>query len=115
MKKFLKGFDYAFKGLKYAFHTQINFKFQILAAAIIINLGYYVGLGRGEWLWIITAITMVLVLELLNTTIEVFVDMVSPDHHPKAGIIKDVSAGAVLLASAFALAVGLFIFLPKFF
>lgn len=115
MKGFIKGFEFAFKGLVYAFSTQINFKFHVFAALSAVALGLYVNLNYNEWLWISTAILMVLIIELLNTAIEVLVNLVSPGYNPKAGIIKDVSAAAVLIAAVFAIAVGLFIFIPKLF
>lgn len=115
MKKFLRGFKYAYQGLAYAFGTQINFRVHVFAATAAILLGYFLGLDAAEWIWICSAILVVLIVELLNTAIEVLVDLVSPDYHPKAGIIKDVSAGAVLLTALFAVLVGLFIFVPKIF
>jgi diacylglycerol kinase len=51
--------------------------------------------------------------ELFNTAIEVLVDLVSPDIHPKAKIVKDVASAAVLVAAIFAAIVGLIIFIPK--
>jgi undecaprenol kinase/diacylglycerol kinase (ATP) len=111
---FFRGFRYAFRGLVYAFSTQINFRFQFIAALGAILLGLYMDISTSEWMWICSAILVVLIVELLNTAIEVLVDLVSPGYHPKAGIIKDVSAGAVLLTALFAVVVGLFIFVPKF-
>lgn len=113
MRKFVRGFHYAYQGLVYAFSTQINFRVHVFSALVAIILGYYFGLSSAEWIWIGSAILLVLIVELLNTAIEVLVDLVSPDYHPKAGIIKDVSAGAVLLTALFAVMVGLFIFVPK--
>lgn len=113
MKKFLTGFVYAYQGLRYAFSTQINFKVHVFAALCAITLGLYLHLNVNEWLWICTAILVVLFVELLNTAIEVLVDLVSPEFNYKAGIIKDISAAAVLIAACFALTVGLFVFLPR--
>lgn len=113
MKKFLKGFEYAYNGLTYAFSTQINFKFHVFAAFCAISLGLYLDLNHTEWLWISTSILVVLIVELLNTAIEVLVNLVSPEYNPKAGIIKDIAAAAVLIAACFAAVVGVFIFLPR--
>lgn len=113
MKKFLKGFTYAWNGLIYAFATQINFKFHVFAAVIAIALGLYFNLSQTEWLWICSAILFVLIVELLNTAIEILVNLVSPGYDPKAGIIKDISAAAVLITALFAVIVSLFIFIPK--
>ena len=113
MRKFIRGFRYAYQGLIYAFSTQINFRVHVFSAAIAVLLGVYFELSHSEWIWIASAILLVLIVELLNTAIEVLVDLVSPDYHPKAGIVKDVSAGAVLLTAMFAVMVGLLIFVPK--
>jgi diacylglycerol kinase len=113
MKRFLKSFFYAFKGLAYAFKTQLNFKIHCFSGVLAIALGLYLNLSIIEWLWISLAIALVLIVELINTAIEVLVDLVSPQQHPKAGAIKDVSAAAVLLSALLALGIGLFIFVPK--
>jgi diacylglycerol kinase len=113
MKKFFKGFTYALKGLKYAFTTQINFRFHSAAAVLVLCLALYFRISIVEWLWIIAAIGIVLIAELFNTALEVLVNLVSPDHHPKAGIIKDVSAAAVFITCVIAALIGLLIFTPK--
>ena len=115
IKKFFKGFTYAFKGLRYAFSTQINFKVHTLSAVLVIILGCFLNITFQEWLWIILAISMVLVAELINTAFEVLVNLISPEHDSKAGIIKDLAAGAVLVTAFFAVIIGLIIFLPKIF
>ncbi len=115
IRKFLKGFRFAFTGIAYAFSTQINFKVHIVSAVTVCVLGYYCGLNNTEWLWISAAILLVLIAELFNTAIEVLVDMVSPGYHPKAGIIKDLASAAVLVTGILALIIGLVIFVPKYF
>jgi diacylglycerol kinase len=113
MKGFLKSFLYAFNGLVYAFKSQLNFKVHCVAAVIVILTGAYLGLSNTEWALIAVAIGLVIVVELVNTAIEVLVDLVSPGQHPKAGAIKDIAAAAVLIAAVVALAIGLLIFIPK--
>ena len=114
MNKFLYSFRYAFKGLVYAFKTQLNFKIHCVVAVFVIGLGLYVNLVLTEWLWIIFAIGLVMIMELLNTGIEVLVDLISPQQQAKAGAIKDVAAAAVLVSALVAVAIGLCIFVPKF-
>ena len=114
MEKFFKSFVYAFKGLAYALRTQLNFKLHCVSAVCVILLGLYTKLSSAEWLWIVLAIAMVLVLELVNTAIETLVDLVSPQQQAKAGIVKDVAAAAVLVAAFLALSIALIIFVPKF-
>ncbi|MES2445585.1 MAG: diacylglycerol kinase family protein [Bacteroidota bacterium] len=113
MKKLINSFAYAIKGLNYTFRSQLNFKIHCLGALIVIILGFLVDLNSYEWLWIILSIAMVIILELVNTAIEILVDLVSPEYHPKAGTIKDVAAAAVLVGALLALIIGLFIFVPK--
>lgn len=111
----IRSFGFAVAGLRYAFNTQPNFKFHIVALLVVSVSGWYVDLSRSEWLWIIAAVAMVLVAELLNTAIEVLVNLVSPAYHIKAGIVKDTAAAAVLIAAFAAAAIGLIIFIPKIF
>jgi diacylglycerol kinase len=113
MHKFIRSFGYAFAGLAYVFKTQLNFKVHCFALVITTLLGFYLDLSVPEWLWILLACGLVLMAELFNTALEVLVDLVSPEIHPKAKIIKDVSAAAVLITAMTAVGIGLFIFIPK--
>ncbi len=76
-------------------------------------MGYIVNLNANEWLWISLAIALVLILELVNTSIEVLVDLISPQQNFKAGAIKDVASAAVLVGALFSVVVAFFIFIPK--
>nr|WP_068892433.1 diacylglycerol kinase family protein [Pedobacter panaciterrae] len=115
MLKFIKGFGYAFSGIIYAFKTQLNFKFHIVALLLTAIAGWYFTLSVHEWLWIVAAAAIVLITELLNTAIEVLVDLISPNFNPKAKIIKDVAAASVLIAAIGSAIIGLIIFIPKIF
>ena len=113
MKKFLKGFYFAFNGISYSFRTQLNFRIHCLISLLVIAVCFYLGLTAAEWLWIFAAIAFVFIAELFNTAIEILVDLVSPEFNPKAGLIKDISAAAVLIAAIMALITGIIILLPK--
>jgi diacylglycerol kinase (ATP) len=113
MRKFIRGFGYAFNGIWHAAATQLNFRVHLVAALVAVYAGYALHISNGEWLWIIFCIAVVLVAELFNTAIEFLVDLASPEYNKKAGLVKDMSAGAVLITAAGALAIGLIIFLPK--
>lgn len=113
MKKLIRSFGYAFKGIAYATTTQLNFRIHLGATVLAAAMGLFFRISGHEWLWIALCITIVLVAEIFNTMIEALTDMVSPGYNEKAGHIKDMSAGAVVIAAAFALIVGLVIFLPK--
>ena len=113
MKKLIRSFGYAFKGVAYATSSQLNFRIHLGATVLAILMGYLLKISVGEWQWIALCITLVLVTEIFNTMIETLVDLVSPGYNEKAGHIKDMSAGAVVIAAIFAVITGLIIFLPK--
>lgn len=111
----LKSFGFAFEGIATEFKKGRNFRIQILMGILALILGWVLKISSEEWFDLIIVIASVLILELINTAIESMVDMISPEIQPKAKIAKDVSAGAVLVASAASVAVGALIFLPKIF
>jgi diacylglycerol kinase len=75
MAKFIKSFGYAFSGIAYAFKSQFNFRFHVVALFIVGLAGWYFQLSANEWLWIVAATGIVLLSELFNTAIEVLVDL----------------------------------------
>lgn len=115
MKKLIRSFGYAFKGVAYATSSQLNFRIHLGASVVAILLGYLLHVSISEWQWIALCITIVLATEIFNTMIETLVDLISPGYNEKAGRIKDMSAGAVVIAALFALITGFIIFLPKLF
>lgn len=108
-----KSFTYAFRGLRILFETQQNSWIQVVFAFLIVSLGVSLRISIIEWLFIILSIGFVLTAEAFNTAIEIDIDLTSPTYHPYARDTKDVAAGAVLLASFTATAIGMVIFLPK--
>lgn len=113
MRRLIKSFGYALSGIAYTVKTQLNFRIHLTAVLIVGLAGWYFQLSAHEWLWIILAIGLVLVAELLNTAIELLVDLVSPGFNEKAGRVKDVAAGAVIVAAFIAVLIGTIIFIPK--
>lgn len=106
-------FGYAFKGIAYALKSEHNIWIHCVLAIVAIALGFFLEIKRLEWLFIILSIGLVFIAELFNTAIEALVDLVSPEHNPKAGRVKDIAAGAVLFAAITAALIGLFVFGPK--
>ena len=113
MKKIIRSFGFAFKGVAYATATQLNFRVHLVATAVAVLLGFALHISSNDWEWITLSITLVLVTELFNTMIEALTDLVSPGYNEKAGHVKDMSAGAVVIAALFAFVTGMVIFLPK--
>ena len=106
-------FRTAFSGLSHAVGSQKNFQIQIVIGVLVLIAAWWFGFSRTEWLILILTIAIVLAAELLNTVVEVVVDLaVREKLLPDAKIAKDVSAAAVLLISAFSVIVGMILFLP---
>jgi len=108
-----KSFKYAFEGIKITFKNEPNFRIQLILALLSIFLGIILKISQTEWLILTIVIFLVLLLELINSSLEAFVDLVSPEINEKAKIAKDTSAGAVLVASILSLVIGIVLFLPK--
>jgi len=115
MKKRLLSFKFAFRGLFFLFKDQPNAWIHLVAAIGVIIAGIFFRLSNSEWMFISLAIGFVFSTELANSAIEELVNKVSPEQNPVAGKIKDLAAGAVLLAAITALVIGLVIFIPKLF
>lgn len=108
-----KSFLYAGEGLKTALKQEPNLRVHIAIAIIVLFLAILLGFNVFEWLLLLFAISLVIILELVNTAIESLVDIVSPEVKDKAKIAKDVSAASVFVAALVSIMVGIILFLPK--
>lgn len=106
-------FYYAFEGIKEAFKNEPNFRIHSILGLIALSLAYILNFKKEEWIILFFTIAFVLILELINTSLEAIVDLVSPNIRAKAKVAKDVSAAAVFISSILALLVGAILFLPK--
>lgn len=109
MSSFFKSFAYAFNGLRLSL-GQRSIRLHMASTLAVIALGCLLQLERWEWCVIVVCIGVVISAEVMNTAIEQFVDMVSPQYSEKAGRVKDLSAGAVLAAAIMAAVSGAVIF-----
>jgi diacylglycerol kinase len=110
--KAIRSFRFAFQGIWQFFRQENNARVHLLATVLVIVAGWFFGLNRYDWLWITVAVALVWVSESMNTAIEKLVDMVSPGFDSRAGAVKDLAAGAVLLATLAAVIIGLIVFWP---
>lgn len=110
--KLLKSFRYAIEGLRYAVGTQRNMRIHFVTALVVLFFSLCLPLSKLEVLLLFVSITLVLFAELINTSIEAIVDLVTEEYHPLAKIAKDVAAGAVFFTAALAFIVGTSIFFP---
>lgn len=105
-------FGHALEGIACVVREERNARIHLAAAAAVIALGIWLGLTTLEWALIVAAIALVFVGEMLNTVVEVVVDLVTPQEHPLAKCAKDVAAGAILLASLAAAIIGILVLGP---
>ncbi len=112
---FWRSLNQAWRGLLYAWRTQGHIKFHIVAGISVLCFAWWWEVSTFEWMMLIIAIGCVIAAEVMNTALEIVVDMIQPNFHPLAGIAKDVAAGAVLVTTIQAIAIGLIVFFPRLF
>lgn len=115
MRKFLKGFSFAFQGLMDSIKTQVNMRFHLFALCAVTAAGIFFQIDKVEWLIIILCFALVIGMELLNTAIEHLANAVTTEFNPLIKRAKDAAAAAVLWVSLLAALIGLWIFLPYIF
>ncbi|MBE0451280.1 MAG: diacylglycerol kinase family protein [Clostridia bacterium] len=108
----IKSFKYAIKGIKLAIREERNFRIMLMTFFVVVWLGLYFKLEKVDWMMIFITSGIVLVAELINTTIENMMDMISPEYDIMIERIKDLSAGAVLVTAIFSVIVGFIVFVP---
>jgi len=111
-KKFFISLRIAISGLKITFKKEQSFRIQVFMGLIVILLMFVLKLNPLEKSVLIIVIAMVLSLELINSQIERFLDVIQPSYQPEVKLIKDISAAAVLIAALGAVVVGIVILLP---
>jgi diacylglycerol kinase len=111
-RRLLKSFKYSFTGLGSLIKKEQNFRIHIIASMVVIILGFYFQITIWEWTLVILMIAMVLILEMLNTVFERFVDMLKPRIHHYVKEIKDVMSAIVFTAALTSVIIGLIIFVP---
>lgn len=111
-KTWMQRVNLAIEGVIYSVRTQRHMRYHFYAALAALVLSLLLNVTRTEFILLCMAIVLVLVTEMLNTAIEVTVDMISEDYHPLAKIAKDIAAGVVLVASLGALTLGYLILYP---
>lgn len=114
-KRFCKSFKYSYEGLKYAYINEQSLTIHISVASIVILAGILLKISQMQWLFILMCIGIIMATELINTSIEATIDLISPEYNQLAKIAKDTASAAVFVFSVVALSGGLIIFLPKLF
>lgn len=113
--RFIELVNCAIEGILWAVNSQRHMRVHFLAAAAVLLLALFYRVAALDFVALAFAVTLVLVVELVNTALEVVVDLVSPDFHPLARRVKDVAAGSVLVASIGAAMAGYVVLAPYVF
>ena len=101
------------KRIKKFFDREQNLLVHIIATIIVTILGIITNLSLEQWILIYSMVAFVITSELINSSIELVVDLYTKKFHPLAMVAKDVAAAAVLVSAGTALIVGLYVFIPK--
>lgn len=112
-QNFFKAMKNSINGILYTLKKERNIKIQIIISILVIIFGFLFKLNLTEWLILTITIFIVIIAELVNTAVEVTVDLITEEYNEKAKIAKDISAGAVLMSAINSIIVGIIIFCPK--
>ncbi|MCG2712557.1 MAG: diacylglycerol kinase [Candidatus Omnitrophica bacterium] len=113
-RRLLESFNYAIEGFLYVLKTQKNMRLHFLSAIIVLLLGFYYNFTKIELILLLLTICFVLIAEMFNSGVELIIDLITDEFHPLARIIKDITAGAVLVASINAVFIGYMLFISDF-
>lgn len=113
ISKRLQSFQYAFNGLRILIKEEHNARIHLLATVLVVALSAILKITINEWIAVLRCIGFVFLAEILNTAIENLCDFVSHEKRQQIKIIKDLAAGAVLIATIISVVTACFIFIPK--
>jgi diacylglycerol kinase (ATP) len=109
----LDSFNYALEGIIHVLRTQRNLRIHFAVAVGVLALALALDITKIELIALLLSITFVLIAEMLNSAIEGAIDATTTSFDPNAKLAKDIAAGAVLIASVNAVAVGYLVFAGK--
>ncbi|MCM1990797.1 diacylglycerol kinase [Oceanirhabdus seepicola] len=109
-RNLLESFNYAIKGIRWAFLNERNFKVHTVVSILVIILGIVFQITKVEFLITLLCIGMVLGGELINTAIEKLCDGISGEFKVYIKAAKDIAAGGVLVTAFISAIIGILIF-----
>lgn len=112
-KNWFESANHAIEGILYVVRTQRHMRWHFLSAIVILLISLFLGLTKIEFIALTLGIILVLLSEMINTAVEVAVDLFQEEFHPLAKIAKDIAAGAVLIAASGAIVIGYLILFPQ--
>src|SRR5688572_22734538 len=109
----IESFNFAFEGIIHVLRTQRNMRIHFAIAFAVLVAAVAVGVDRLELVALLLAIAFVLIAEMINTAIEAGIDVSTTAFDPLAKLAKDIAAGAVLIATVNAVAIGYLVFIDR--
>jgi len=106
----LESFNFAFEGIIHVLRTQRNMRIHFLAAVVVLVAALAVGVSKLELIALLLAIAFVFITEMINSALEHAIDVATTSFDPLAKLAKDIAAGAVLIATVNAIAIGYLVF-----
>ena len=103
-------FNFAFEGIIHVLRTQRNMRVHFAVAVIVLVAGLWVGVSKLELIALLLAIAFVFITEMINSALEQAIDVATTSFDPLAKLAKDIAAGAVLIATVNAIAIGYLVF-----
>jgi diacylglycerol kinase (ATP) len=98
VKRVISATRNSFAGLAEAVRCEDAFRQELVLAAILVPLAFWLGRNGFERALLVVTVLMVLIVELLNSAIEAAVDRISFENHRLAKRAKDIGSAAVMLA-----------------
>ena len=108
----LRTFKNAFAGCWYAFTTQKNFIVHFIISLLVLLLALWLQVSYERFLFLVLAVFLGFAVEMINTMVEKIVDLITQRYHPVAKIIKDLSAGVMLIVSVGVAVIGFLVIFP---
>ncbi|MBA3365801.1 MAG: diacylglycerol kinase [Actinobacteria bacterium] len=106
----IDSFNFALEGIIHVLRTQRNMRIHLAVAVAVLVAALAVGVSKVELMVLLLAIAFVLIAEMINTALEGAIDVATTSFDPMAKLAKDIAAGAVLIATINAVAVGYLVF-----
>lgn len=113
LQKLIRSFSFAVSGIASAFRSQFNMRVHAAMAILVLSASFYFRISLLEWCIVLLCISSVIAAELINTSLELNVDLSTPLRNEKAGQAKDIAAAAVLVVSAVSAVIGSIVFIPR--
>ena len=112
LRKWIKSTNFAIEGILHGAKTQRHLRYHFFSTVFVLFLSYLLGVSRMEFVVISLAVMLVITAEMLNSAVEVVVDILSPEYSERARVAKDIAAGAVLISAFGAAVLGYIILFP---